>query len=387
MGTKADLTERDQRFARAREAMAAAGLDALIVAGKGHWWTGRGYLRYFTDFHLWAHDGFLCIPRTDEPFMVFSSYAVAEKIAAHGWVTEARGDVFQAPRLVEMMQAKGITRGKIGIAGYRYILSAGNMDILRAGLPAVTFVDADDLMDRLRMIKSALEITQIRELWTLSKAAMERFVEVLEPGKTQRELAAEAAKVALTGGGRDLLIFIGEEPGDVNPPQELPLRCTDLVRYHMEICGESGHWSEITVNCAFQPPAELELRLMESELRAFAAICAAAKPGAKLSELAGIFETVLQEDGWQLGKAPVAFDFHGQGMDAIERPWHAAESPWGQSQDWTLAAGMVFSYHPKRKVTPSPIWGTGINEDILITPQGAERLGNGWDHRWRLLGG
>lgn len=385
MGTQADITERDQRLARTRAAMADAGLDALIVAGKGHWWTGRGYLRYFTDFHMWGHDGLLCIPRDAEPFMVFSSYAVAERIAARGWVTDVRGDVFQAPRLAQMMQEKGLTAGKVGIAGYRYILSAGNMDILREQLPAIDFVNADDLIDHVRMVKSALEIQQIRELWTLSKAAMERFVEVLEPGKTQREVAAEASKVALAGGARDILVFIGEEPADVNPPRDLPLLCNDHLRYHMEICGESGHWSELTVNCAFQPPTDLELRLMESELRAFDAICAQAKPGAKLSDLAANFEAVLIEDGWQLGKAPVAFDFHGQGMDTIERPWHAAETPWGQSQDWSLEAGMVFSYHPKRVVSPKPTWSTGINEDILITANGAERLGNGWDHRWRLL--
>ncbi len=386
MGTQADLTERDRRFAQARAAMADAGLDALIVAGKGHWWTGRGYLRYFTDFHMWGHDGLLCIPLDDAPFMVFSSYAVAERIAAQGWVTDVRGDVFQAPRLVEMMREKGITTGKVGIAGYQFIMSAGNLDILREELPNIDFVNGDDLLDRIRMVKSALEIQQIRELWTLSKAAMERFVEVLEPGKTQRELAAEASKIALAGGARDILVFIGERPDDVNPPRDILLQCNDHLRYHMEICGESGHWSELTVNCAFQPPTELESRLMESELRALDAICAQAKPGAKLSDLARTFEAILIEDGWQLGKPTVAFDFHGQGMDTIERPWHAAESPWGQSQDWLLEAGMVFSYHPKRKVSPTPTWSTGINEDILITAKGAERLGNVWDHRWRLLG-
>ena len=365
--------------------MAAAGLDALIVAGKGHWWTGRGYLRYFTDFHMWGHDGLLCIPLDDEPFMVFSSYAVAERIAARGWVTDIEGDVFQAPRLVEMMRRRNITQGTVGIAGYRYILSAGNYEILRSELPDIDFIDADELMDRIRMVKSPLEIRQIRELWTLSKAAMERFVDVLEPGKTERKLAAEASQVALAGGARDILVFIGERPDDVNPPRDLPLRCEERLRYHMEICGESGHWSEITVNCAFQPLPAIDVELMEQELQAMDAICAHAKPGARLSELARIFESTMRQSGRQPGEATVAFDFHGQGMDTIERPWHAAESPWGQSCDWPLEAGMVFSYHPKRRLSPAPVWGTGINEDILITEAGAERLGGGWDHRWRLL--
>jgi len=379
-----DLAERNRRLQRVRAAMVDVGLDALIVAGKGHWWTGRGYLRYFTNFHMWGHDGLLCIPRDDDPFMTFSSYAVAERIAARGWITDVRGDVFVAPRLAEMMRAKGLTRGTVGLAGRRFILSVGNYEVLCDALPNVTFTDADDLMDRVRAVKSPLEIEQIRALWMLSRAAMEHFVDVLAPGRSQRELAAQASKVALTGGARDILVFIGERPDEIDPPRDVPLRCADLVRYHMEICGESGHWSEITVNCAFRPPSELEEKLMESELRAFDAICRAAKPGARLSELAHIFEETLRTDGWSLGQPTVAFDFHGQGLDTIERPWHAAESPWGQSQDWPLEAGMVFSYHPKRSVTPAPDWGTGINEDILITESGAERLGNGWDHRWRV---
>ena len=385
MGTQADLQERDRRLARTRAAMATAGLDALIVAGKGHWWTGRGYLRYFTDFHMWGHDGLLCIPRDDEPFMVFSSYAVAERIAKRGWVRDVRGDVFQAPRLAQMMRTRGIRSGRVGIAGLRYILSAGNYKVLADELPGIEFVAADDLMDRVRMVKSPLELQQIGEHWTLSKAAMERFVEVLDAGKSQRELAAEASKIALAGGVRDVLVFIGERPGESDPPRDVPVRCDDILRYHMEMCGESGHWSEITVNCAFREPTELEQKLVESELRALDAITPLARPGAKLSELAAAFEVTLRDDGWTLGPATTHFDFHGQGMDTIERPWHAAEKPWGQSQDWPLEAGMVFSYHPRRVVLPDPGWSTGLNEDVLITDQGLERLGAGWSHRWRRM--
>jgi hypothetical protein len=46
---------------------------------------------------------------------------------------------------------------------------------------------------------------------------------------------------------------------------------------------------------------------------------------------------------------------------------------------------MVFSYHPRRNTRPHVPWSTGINEDILITDGGAERLSGEWDHRWRVM--
>jgi Xaa-Pro aminopeptidase len=385
MQTKATLDERDQRYRRLRAAMAAAGLDALLVAGKGHWWTGRGYIRYLTDFHLWGHDGLLLVPLAGEPSLTLTSPAVAAKIAARGWVSDADGDVFLAPRVAAAIRDRGLARARIGVAGMRSIIGAGVLAELREAVPGAELVDADELIDRVRMIRSALEIQQIRELWDLSKSCMERFVEIVAPGKTGLALAAECSRIALEGGARDILVFMGEEPGRVTIPDDTPVRCDGILMYHMEICGPSGHWSELTVTCAYRPPSELEQRLMESELRAYAAIRAAARPGATLPQLAALFEQTLVADGWELGAPTRHFDFHSQGQDTIERPWFAAEQPWGGSQSWPLEAGMTFSYHPRRAVLPAVGWGTGINEDILITPDGAERLSGDWDLRWRRM--
>jgi Xaa-Pro aminopeptidase len=385
MGTQATLAERDARMARVRAAMAAERLDGLLVAGKGHWWTGRGYLRYFTDFHLWGHDGLLFIPLTGEPVLTLSSHAVAHRIAARGWVTDTRGDVYVVPEMVAAVTQRGLARARIGIAGLRWILPAGAYAELRSSLPDVTFVDGDDLLDHVRAAKSPLEIAQIHELWTVAKSAMEHFAMIVAPGHTQRELAAETTKSVWAAGARDILVFIGEGPGEHDPPQDLPLRCDDMVRFHLEICGESGHWCEITINCAYRDPTPLDRRLMDSELLAFEEARKIARPGARLSDLAAVFDRVMVEQGWTLGGPTVHFHFHGQGLDTIERPWFAAAEPWGQSQDWELRDGMVFSYHPRRQVHPKVAWSTGINEDILITQNGAERLSGDWNHRWRPM--
>lgn len=385
MTTIADLAERDDRLRRVRQAMAQAGLDGLLVAGKGHWWTGRGYFRYFTDFHIWGHDGLIYIPLHDEPFLTFSSHAVAERIGARGWITDVRGDVYIAPQIVAECRARGYDRGRIGVAGHRFILGAGTMETLTSGLPDAELAPADDLLNRVRAVKSELEIRQEFELWELAKSAMERFVEIVRPGAIQRDLAAEACRVAWAGGARDILVFIGERPGEHDPPQAIPLRCDDIVRYHMEILGPSGHWCELTVNCAYRDPTDRELQLMDAELLAFDRIRSTVRPGMRLSQMADIFESTLRERGWELTGETRHFDFHGQGMDTIEYPWYSAAAEWGSTQDWPLEAGMVFSYHPRRNVVDGPAWSTGINEDIWITPEGARTFSGDWSHRWRRM--
>lgn len=45
---------------------------------------------------------------------------------------------------------------------------------------------------------------------------------------------------------------------------------------------------------------------MESELRAYAAIREAARPGATLAQLATLFEQTLLADGWELGRSRAA---------------------------------------------------------------------------------
>lgn len=387
--TKADICERDARIRRTRNALARENLDALLVAGKGHWWTGRGYFRYFTDFHLWGHDGLLLLPHQGEPVLTLTSPAVAQRIANRGWVTDTRGDVYIVPRMVDAIREKRLSRARMGIAGLRFILSAGSFAELQRLLPDVTFVDADELLDRIRMIKSPLEITQEYELWEIAKAAMTYFGQLVKDAKgvRQREIAAEVTKQVWASGARDILILIAEDPGANGIPEDVPLRCDDKVRFHLEICGESGHWCEVTINCAFRDPHPLEQKLMDDELVAFGEVRKTAKPGIRMSAMAATFNRVLREQGWQLGEPTTHFHFHSQGMDTIERPWFAEQAPWGQSQDWELQAGTVISYHPHRDVLPPGYWNTDLNEDILITERGADRLSVNWENRWRTVRG
>ena len=109
--------------------MANEGLQALVIAGKGHWWTGRGYIHYLTDFHLWGHDGAILFPMESDPFLTLTSGAVAGRIGRRGWIPDVQGDPEIVVKIVEQMKARGLTKGKIGVCGYGHVMSC--LSILR----------------------------------------------------------------------------------------------------------------------------------------------------------------------------------------------------------------------------------------------------------------
>ena len=378
MGTRADLAERDRRLHAARQAMEQEGLSALVVAGHGSMFI-RGYIRYFTDTHFWTGDSLLLIPLDSEPVHAQVTYAGAS-MPDVPWVSDVRRSPAPQDEIVSAMKDKGLTRGKVGVAGLERAITVGAYETLRNALPNVTFVSADALVDRIRAAKSPLEVRQVREVCALSAAAMERFVEVIGPDLTQREAAAEAAKVFRAGGVFDDLSLI-QVGGGSGLPKDIPMACDDLVGFHLEICGESGHWSELNVICAFREPTADEARLLESELRAFEEMRKIAVPGITLEELSTAFERIIADDGWALGGPAWHYYLHGQGMDSVEWPYFSPMMT--GNRDAPLVEGMVFSYHPHRDTVPA-VTSPRVFDDILITANGAERLTGDWDLGWRL---
>ncbi|NLE76703.1 MAG: hypothetical protein GX605_08125, partial [Chloroflexi bacterium] len=160
MGTKATLAERDMRYRKLREAMAREGMSAVIAAGHAAHFR-RGHIRYFTDTHMWAGDALLLIPLEGEPTLAWVSYA-GSGWPEEMWVNDVRKAPYPETRVVDAMKAQKLTKGKVGIAGLKKVMTIGAYRTLTGSLPDVQFVDADLMVDRIRMRKSPLELQQYR---------------------------------------------------------------------------------------------------------------------------------------------------------------------------------------------------------------------------------
>ena len=178
---------------------------------------------------------------------------------------------------------------------------------------------------------------------------------------------------------------MGESRLTVRTAARRAVRCDDILRYHMEICGPSGHWCELTLTFAFRPLGQGRGAAAGERADAPIAPCsAAARPGARARRARRrLFEGRSAEDGWELGEPTQHFDFHGQGMDVIEFPWFAAEQPWGGSRDAELEPGPSSPTIRAERSCREPAWSPGVSDNLLISETAAEWLSGDWSHEWR----
>ena len=377
------LSEKELRFNSLRKEMAKHDLYALIIGGKGHWWTGRGYFRFLTDFHLWGHDGLIYFPVEGEPYLVLSSDAVAKKIGRRGWIENCEGSLDIGEKLLKFIDKKEIKGQKIGIVGEENIISYKDLHTIKDNLKIET-VSATAILDKVKMVKTEWEVNEIYKLWELAKYTMNQFQDnVLQyhnKNKSKIELSSDVTKILWGNGIRDLLIFYGDEIDKYSHPTNEKINIENKIRYHLEICGPSGHWLEITKNLAFKNIHDTEQKIMNDELSVFDEMLKYMKPSVSLKQAGLFYEKVLSELGYEMHRQN-SFDFHGQGLDTIEMPFYNSIIP-NDSEDWDLKENVSISYHPKRLSLDKGIWSTGINEDILVTGNGSVKFSKDWNHNW-----
>ena len=119
---------------------------------------------------------------------------------------------------------------------------------------------------------------------------------------------------------------------------------------------------------------------MHDELLVFDEMLQFMKHSVTLKQAGMFYEKILSECGYDMHKQN-GFDFHGQGLDTIEKPFYNSVIP-NDSEDWALKKNVALSYHPKRLKLDNGIWSTGINEDILVKQNGAVKFSKDWQHNW-----
>jgi Xaa-Pro aminopeptidase len=355
------------RLAAVRAAMAARGVDVLIVDAIEH-------LAWLAGWHASGSRYHAClVPLADEPVMVcrrLDEPAFRER----SWLGEA-AFFTDAEDPVEAVAAAITRRGwaasRIGVELDSHYLTVQTYQALRAALPRATFVDFAGILRQLRLRKSPAEIACIRQAAAIADQAMREAIAAAGEGRSEREAAAVAAAAFLRLGadsGRTGPITAGRRSGTLHGTLgDHRLEAGDLL--HMELVPSvNGYSARLMRPTVIGPPSAA----LAAAARALVEIqdeqIAAMQPGAAARDV----DRIARDGVLKAGLRDAYDNFTGYTLGYYGTPLMAPRSSdftraFLPTAEWSLEPGMVFHMYTGAQ-------GMAFSETVLVGERGPERL-------------
>jgi Xaa-Pro aminopeptidase len=366
--------ELERRWSEARKRMEEEDIDFLLMQNDNQWM--GGYVKWFTDIP--ARDGYpitVIFPIDDEMTTItcggkppgdfgppaWAMRGVKRRITAPYFRTLTYSNTYDAKMAVEVLKAK---KGKtIGIVG-RGMIPVTFYEHLKSGLPGRTFVDATDLVDQIKAIKSDEEIALIKKTAALQDETIEYAKTIIRPGRRDFEILGDVVhKVTSLGSEEQLVIGASGPFGAPVPPrdrifQNRVLREGNQFTLLVEVNGPGGMYTEISrIFCTGNVPAELE-HAFEMAKEAQKVSLKLLKPGVDPGQILKANNEFLIQKGFA---AETRLYAHGQGYDLVERPAIRDDEP------MKLKARMNITVHPI--IGTDQVWAW-VCDNYLITESG-----------------
>jgi Xaa-Pro aminopeptidase len=362
---------RTARLSAIRDAMAEAGYDALVVAGRGVI-SQYGYLEYVAGYCPVVRAAYAVLGREGDVALVVPTAADAwyarrlaalddVRVAGQGDVVSAYDDL--ASGVVSAVTERGAARGRVGVVGLRHIVPVAEYELLRSGLPDADLVDATRIVADVKAVKSEDELVEVRHTATIADAAFEAGLAQLRPGATGWEVSAAIEHAARARGARgEVLVFVSADPYFLGRPDARPLAAGELVTVYVEVTGPTGYWLEHASLVALGGLDDRRAALAEATLEAAGAAERELRPGRSAGDVAGALDDVVERHELRSG----IWHGHGVGIDH--------DSPVITATDVTpLVERMVVAIHPNFS-TPDESCGASVADTYIVHDGDPERL-------------
>jgi Xaa-Pro dipeptidase len=367
--------EMDRRYARARELMAEQSLDALVITGEENFQYFAGTAASIALHHSLTRPSVVVLPLERDPIIITQSKIYVLMSTYISEIVEYFDVLsFPAQVIADGLKDVGLKHQRVGVElgrEQRMGIPVGAYLSLVGLLPSTAFVDAAELIIRLRMVKSTEELAYIRQAADITGRARQRlFDSGIVPGMTEREVARAMRRSILEEGGdkTSFVHFQIDLPGSKNQfHYERPLKKGTMLGI------DAGAYVRM-YTCDYPRMATLG-KATDAQRRAHDAargisreMAAALRPGVRCSDIHRIAVAGIEKAGASVDRPEklVGSRFgHGQGMLITEPP---NINP----RDHTvLEAGMVVSTEPGIRLDGVYcLW-----EDVhVITANGHEQL-------------
>ncbi|WP_102960092.1 M24 family metallopeptidase [Mangrovicella endophytica] len=362
--------EYDRRVAEAREGLAAAGLDVMVVTGPENifYLTGQQTPGYYT-FQA------LVLPAEGDPIFVIRQLEYFNFIA-NTFISDAA--IYQDSEdpvsfLTKVIRDRGLVGKRVAIDKRGWFLPIATYEALQEALGAIG--DAAGIVERLRAVKSPAEIEKLRIAAAYVDAGMRAGIAAVKVGATENDLVAAMMGAAIGAGSE----YMGMEPLVSSGPRcgvphgtwkRRRIEAGDPAFLEMAACHDRYHAALMRSAWLGTPPTEA-VEMMKVCQEALAVSLDTIKPGVTCEVPHLAAQAVIDKAGYtdafrkRLGYS-VGISF---------------APDWGEGAILGLNKGITTQLQPGMAFHLPPalrIYGrftVGVSETIVVTETGHDVLG------------
>jgi Xaa-Pro aminopeptidase len=348
--------ELERRWAAIRAAMKEQNIDVLLMQNNNDHM--GGYTKYVTDIP--ATNGYpvtVVLPRDDAMTQINQGpFDMDRELDVNGSDGFHRGikrllttpSYASAPYTRDYdpeLACKALEpyrNGTIGLVG-TYEMSFAMVDYVKRKFPDATYVEASDMMDRIKVIKSEEEIELIKGTAAQQVAAMQAVINEIKPGMKDSDVAA----IALHAGhdlGSEQGVYLCQSwetgnPAAIGPRhnQDRVIREGDTFNMLVENNGAGGFFTEIGRTIVLGEATREQHDEFEFTLKTQRFTLDMLKPGTPCAEIWHAYNAFMVDNH----RDPESRLYcHGQGYDMVERPLIRKDEP------MTIEKNMNIVCHP-----------------------------------------
>ena len=346
--------ELERRWRLARKLMAERGVDVLVMQNHNDWL--GGYVKYFTD--LPANHGY---PRTvafyrDDLMTIVEqgNFGGHRVLKGEDPIYRGVGEVFTTSPFVSVaytadydadLLADDIEKKKSRKVGFvaPAAMYHGFATRLRERLRSLDIIDLTDPLDHIKAVKSAEELSLLRECAAMQDRLFEKVVAAIKPGMRDVELIALARHAGELQGSEQGIYLGGSAPMGQSARFQHPHFQNRTIREgdHFVILivnnGPGGFYTEVARTIVLGKASNHLIDAFETVREAQVQTLSKIRLGAAPRDIFSEHNKFMKARGVPEETRLYA---HGQGYDLVERPLIRHDETMG------LEAGMCLAVHP-----------------------------------------